>query len=322
MALLYLEQAAGALPRVVDGSDAEALHDLRVALRRLRSCLRAFEEELAGSVPRKLGRRLRRLARATGPGRDTEVQIGWLRGCSRELTRHQRAGLAWLIARLERRLEKAYGKLRSELAGEFPALEQGLRRSLSVYRAEVHLDAPRLTTFAATAAALLASQMAKLEHDLARIGAAGDEEEAHRARISAKRLRYLLDPLVKELPGAAPLVRHVKVLQDLLGELHDAHVLEEELAQALEKAAAQRARRLFELSLAPDSDPRQLRTERRRAVEAGILAAARLNRARRDRLFAQLEEGWLGGRAAEFWAAARQLEEALRSAAPEPHPLV
>ena len=39
LALSYLDQAARARPRLADPADAEALHDFRVGLRRLRSCL-------------------------------------------------------------------------------------------------------------------------------------------------------------------------------------------------------------------------------------------------------------------------------------------
>ena len=106
-------------------------------------------------------------------------------------------------------------------------------------------------------AGILHGQVADLEEHLARIEDAGDEQEAHEARIRAKRVRYLLEPLVDEIPGAAPVVKRFKALQDLLGDLHDAHVLEAELAEAVETAAAERAGKLLELSLAdaPDDDP-------------------------------------------------------------------
>src|ERR1700680_2117802 len=79
LALAYLDQAAAALPRLADPEDGEALHDLRVALRRLRGCLESYADQLGDSVPKKLARRLRRLARATGPGRAAQVAIGQVR---------------------------------------------------------------------------------------------------------------------------------------------------------------------------------------------------------------------------------------------------
>src|SRR4051794_2369801 len=250
LALSFLDQAAAAYPRLVDPADSEALHDFRVGLRRLRSCLRAYEKALAGGLPKKLAHRLRRLAQATGPGRDTEVQMEWLRQRRKELSRSHHSGLAWELGRLETRLRAAYAELTGHLGEEFPDLEKGIRQHLSVYRAEVHLEAggPQTTLGDATAA-ILRDQIADLEDHLSHVQSAEDEKQAHRARISAKRLRYLLEPLADELPGAAPLVKRLKNFQDLLGELHDAHVLAAELAAAVETAAADRARRLLALAL-------------------------------------------------------------------------
>src|SRR4029078_2411995 len=131
-------------------------------------------------------------------------------------------------------------------------------------------------------ARILHRQVAELEQHLAKVTDADDETEAHQARISAQRVRYLLEPLVDEIPGAGPVIKRFKALQDLLGELHDAHVLEAELSEAVETAAGERSRKILELSLAAGPDDRLLRAERRRAQEAGLIALARLNRARRD----------------------------------------
>jgi CHAD domain-containing protein len=296
LALSYLDEAVAARPRLDDADDSEALHDFRVALRRLRSCLKSYDAELAGSVQRKLAKRLRRLARVTGPGRDTEVQIAWLRSRSPVLSSYQRAGYHWLVAHLEERMGDAYHDLAKELARDFGALEGDLRRGLSVYRAEVHLDGAARPTFAGATAEILHRQAAKLARQLAAVRGADDVERAHRARIGAKRLRYLLDPLAQgspELPGAARVVKRLKGLQELLGELHDAHVLEAELEEALGLAAALRARKLLELSLSAAPDEALLRTERRRPREAGLLALARLNRTRRDGLYGKLAAQWL-----------------------------
>ncbi|HEV3455861.1 MAG TPA: CHAD domain-containing protein [Thermoanaerobaculia bacterium] len=322
LALTYLDQAAAALPRLADPDDAEALHDLRVALRRLRSCLKSYEAQLGDSVPKKLARRLTRLAGATGPGRDAEVQLAWLRERAPDLrSHHHRLGLAWLRARLQQRRDEAYGELRAEVTRDFAKVEGGLRRRLSVYRAEVRLDEHPPPTFGDAAAEILLQHTARLGHQLGRVKDAGDVERAHAARISAKRLRYLADPLAQLVQASRPqvradqLVHRLKGLQDLLGELHDAHVQEAELTASLGEAAAERARRLLELTLAGDADDHRLRVERRRSVEPGLLALARLDRERRDRLFGQFVERWRGERVEQLLAAAAELAAALQAAA-------
>jgi CHAD domain-containing protein len=321
LALSFLDQAAAALPRLSDPEDTEALHDFRVALRRLRSSLKAYKKPLAGSLSKKLNRRLGKLASATGPGRDTEVQMEWLRKQGKNLHPVHRSGLFWQLSRLDKRMRDAYGDLTAEVADEFPALERDLRKQLSVYQTEVHLDAggPHPTLGEVTAA-ILRGQIADLESHLAHIQEAGDEKEAHRARISAKRLRYLLEPLTEDLPGAAPLVKRLKGFQDLLGELHDAHVLEAELAEAVETAAAERAHRLLDLALQEPPDPVLLAAERRRTREPGLLALARQNRERRNRLFAELQTDWLEGKAEELLRQVEGLagEMGTTTAAPPP----
>ncbi len=312
LALAHLDEAAAAFPRLQDPDDSEALHDFRVALRRLRSHLRAYDAQLDDSLPKKLRRRLRRLAHATGPGRDTEVQIEWLRPKGRQLAASHRGGLSWLLALLDERLRKSYSRLTGRMEEEFPSLERDLRERLSFYRTEINLDPrARHPTFGEVTAGILRVQKAELEKHLSRIEGADDQDEAHQARISAKRLRYLVEPLAGELPAAAPAVKRLKALQDLLGELHDAHVLENELRNDLSLAASERANNLVEVSLVEVPDPKVLRAVRRRAWEAGLIALTRLNRARRDSLFQKLKDEWLAGREAKLFDDLGKVAEAL-----------
>ncbi len=90
VALAYLDDAVAAAKRLSDRSDAEALHDFRVTIRRLRVTLRTYPS-LQASVSRKLRRRLRRLVRATNPARDAEVQLAWFVERARRFTPVERA---------------------------------------------------------------------------------------------------------------------------------------------------------------------------------------------------------------------------------------
>ena len=317
IALSWLDQAATAFPRLQDPADSEALHDFRVGLRRLRSCLRSYRAYLEKSLPKKLRRRLRDLAGSTGPGRDTEVQIEWLRGRSRHLGSYHRAGLSWILGRLEERMRAANEEMAARLPKAFPRIEADLRERLSIYRTEIHLSHPSPTLAEATAG-ILRLQATELESHLARVENPEDEHEAHEARISAKRLRYLLEPF--DLPEATGLVKRTKKLQEILGELHDAHVLETELAESLQIAASERVRRLLEISLSEAPDDALIRAERRRVRESGLLALARLNRARRNRLFGELEADWLEGRGAQFFEEAAAVAERLGPHPPAPSP--
>lgn len=81
---------------------------------------------------------------------------------------------------------------------------------------------------------------------LADVRSLADQDPAHQARIAAKRLRYVLEPVAKILPDGAELLAALQRLQDTLGELHDTRVLAQELAAAISDAAAADARRISE----------------------------------------------------------------------------
>src|SRR5262249_10250670 len=150
------EAAAQARKRLDDETDTEALHDLRVALRRLRSCVRAYKPYLEDSVSKKLRNRLRELAAATTTARDTEVQMAWLSGQRPRLTARQRGGLRWMLGWLEQKHSAAYADVRGEVAADFEKLYQSLTRRLAVYTTEVRVGEPhRLRGFADVTAELL-----------------------------------------------------------------------------------------------------------------------------------------------------------------------
>jgi CHAD domain-containing protein len=238
LALALLDAAATAGARIVDREDVQALHDFRVALRRLRSLLRAYAPWYE-PLPKHLHKRLRRLARATNAARDVEVQIDWLRRTPPRLKAGARSGLAWLLARLEVRQRTANRTLHKLVRREFAALEPRLRAALLARIHRRDRVACAGVTFAQATEERLSSCCAELAADLAGIGSAADRDEIHAARISGKRLRYLLEPLRGSVSGAAAQVNVMKAFQDRLGELNDRFVTAHEIAQAIKIAGAQ-----------------------------------------------------------------------------------
>jgi CHAD domain-containing protein len=296
LALGFLDQATAAQARLADAEDTEALHDFRVGLRRLRSTLRSYRDLLGKSIGKKLAKRLKALADATGEGRDAEVALAWLDEVAQSESPpppSARPGHRWLRSRLASVRERAYAEIAEKIEEDFEPLAERLRERLSVYRAEVRLDAtaaPR--RFGEIAAAELGRLAGQIEQEMAAIDSAEDEEDAHRARITGKRIRYLLEPFAAESSAARAAVRKLKQLQEVLGELHDAHVLERTLAEVASEAGAARVRRLFDLAL-DSAAPGDLAAARRRPLESGLVDLGRRNRARRDQLFAGLS-AWRG----------------------------
>ncbi len=299
VALGALDEACAAAKRLRDEKDTDALHDFRVALRRFRSLLRGYGSLLEDSVRKKQRRALRELAAGTTVARDTEVQLAWLRGQSDSVRPAHRRALAWLTERLINRHQEAYTGVRGESLRRFVQIEPGLREGLSRYTAHLEESVPR-PTFATRTAELIRRAGEVLQAGLARVGSPADIEAAHEARILAKRLRYLLEPLRATDVGeeTTALVKHLKELQDILGELHDAHVLSEELASAQVESVTERVRHLHEalyLEAAAEQE-RQPPGDFR----AGLLAIDRQVRDRIQELFGALKAGWLEERFGTF----------------------
>jgi CHAD domain-containing protein len=281
--------------------NGEALHDFRVALRHLRSWLRALPEDDAAPLPRKAVRRLRRIASVSNESRDAEVQAIWLRAQRRWLSVHQRVGLDWLLERLDANKAEADARLRRRLTRDFERSQLALSAALKETDASaVDLasadEAPdkQPTTLGSSLASSLREQAATLRRRLRQVRSAADTAAAHRARVAGKRVRYLLEPFKGDVPEADAAVRALRELQDSLGELHDAHVLFEELLDALGDAADEHVERLRSAAHDDADQPDRLEEERHRSAEQGIVALVARLRARQAAAFNVAAGRWLG----------------------------
>ena len=306
LCLGLLQQADEALKRHERGEDDEALHDFRVALRRLRSVIRAYRPYLKGSAKKKLRARLSELAASTNPARDFEVQMDWLSKRGAELDPEAKSGASHLADRLRAR---GHDAPRSEtLRKEFDPLHQSLRKNFSRLRLRLDDDA----NFLSATSALVAENASRLKESLEAVSTAEDGEGLHRARIEAKRLRYLLEPISAEVAEARALVKEMKTLQDVLGELQDMRVLSHSIAAELESAAVEEAHRLRDLALQGGAIDTQSPPP-----HPGLLALLRAQRERRDRQFVALSRGWLSGAADPFFERVERLARSL-AAVPDP----
>jgi inorganic triphosphatase YgiF len=90
-------------PEVMAGSDPEATHDMRVAIRRLRNALDTFGPPHHGARARRFAKAARRLGKRLGAVRDADVQLAALRRISASAADDEIAGIAFAIESLERR---------------------------------------------------------------------------------------------------------------------------------------------------------------------------------------------------------------------------
>jgi len=208
-------------PAVEHGEDPEAVHQMRVGVRRLRSALRLFRRQLPVRETELLVEELRWLAGRLGAARDLDVFLEELLGPLTK-SRPGDAGLAALREAAEAARREAYTELRRELGTK--------RYTILVLRLGRLVDDPTSRRRGASELARPARPVARrlLRHLARRVRGLGarlaelSPEELHRLRIRTKRLRYaaeLLAPLFGN--EAVRTARRFAELQDVLGHLND-----------------------------------------------------------------------------------------------------
>lgn len=283
IALDLLSQAREAAPRCLDPEDAEGLHDFRVSIRRLRSTLSAWKGLLRGVVAKRDRRTLAGFQKRTGSGRDAEVAIEWLENQVEALEPEHRPGYEWVAARLRLASQAGSGDSNEIVCAQFTEWVDGFESLVG--------HAVSATGAGAPYGEALAERLDRVAHRLkARADGLGDDRERgpHRVRIAGKRLRYLVEPVRAEIELAGTLVDRCKQLQDVLGTLNDANVLDDLLSACLDDASPAR--------------------------EPGVLALCRLNGLRAEASYRSFRADWLesGGLRTmldETAALARQLRE-------------
>ena len=306
LALAHLDEIIRAEKRLADPLDAEALHDFRVGLRRFRSCLRAYRVPLQGSVSKKIRRRLRELTLATNAARDTEVQLAWLRDQAQLLGPGEVEGLAWLIGLLEGRKHEALDRVPATAGRRFLKLAAKLGPRLMTFRVELRKERPHGSTFAGATAVLIRRQVADLGPALVGVRNGEDSSAVHAARISAKRLRYLLEPLSRRVPRTRAIVKRLKELQDTLGDVHDMQVLAEEIAVMMHPWGA-------------EPGIRRLQAAARERADTGLAAFnAHWTNGREIHFLSRVEEIADGLAATESGARGVEIRQAGTSDAPAP----
>ncbi|AWF58025.1 CHAD domain-containing protein [Pseudomonas aeruginosa] len=188
-----------AYARIVEGTDPEALHDLRVAARRLRSLLKPLR---LGALAEDLDRAAKALGQATNPIRDMEVMAA-------ELERHGLLIPASLRRQAVLRWYRQAGSSPQikDLLDALDAWPDGVRRAMT----EGRLDD------------LEAEASKRIRHQLRKLLAALDDpgHDLHDIRLLVKRARYSQEAYPDLCPLPGKVLDTLKTLQTMLGDWHD-----------------------------------------------------------------------------------------------------
>ena len=206
-----------------ESGDVEGVHQIRVAVRRLRSALVLFQPHLEPHAAARFEAELRRVGRVFGEARDWDVF------CTETLRRADAdfdADVELLLARAAPPRDAGHRRLRAELAGPaYQRLFEGLVEWVDRAQADLaafgdgklRRDLPRV-------APELLDRLARKTRRRGRHLRARPLDELHALRKSLKKLRYGVD-FMSGLYGHKRVhaYRHgCKALQEALGRVNDA----------------------------------------------------------------------------------------------------
>jgi CHAD domain-containing protein len=257
---LALEAVSSRFERIVsredavrEGNDPEALHQMRVASRRLRSALDLLAPALQLPVP-LLERGVRRLTRALGRVRDLEVQTADLD----HRYRHTRGAGSPLVQQMIRERQRRHSRARRTLlrvlsSQRYRELKAALREWIASPGFTPMGGLPLATVLPDLLAAALADLLLHPAWTLSGTAFRSAESvQFHDLRKTIKRIRYQAECLSAWYgPDFKAWIEELRVLQERLGTLQDGAVLLSDLKEkppeargVKELAAAIRRRQL------------------------------------------------------------------------------
>ena len=224
---------AAAARRVRTGADVEAIHDLRVAARRMTAALQVWRDLIPARARRDASRSLRRLRRRLGPARELEVHVALteahLPDPGPTARRAERPVVEAILERLRERLAR---RRRSAMKRVSPRRLRRLLRPLEVAASGI---GDRLRQRPGTGVDAVAAERRIAERGTASLREAverPDDEPLHQARIRIKRWRYALECLAEVIPdGPWRPVEPLRELQGALGDVHDRALLTQVFAR-------------------------------------------------------------------------------------------
>lgn len=235
-----LEPRAGRLRELTGAEgwqeDPEALHQVRIASRRVRAVLDLMDPEQYPGFQRQR-RHLRRLTRTLGLTRELDVHAEVLEALRKETADplHQ-ATLDFLSEDLDRKRRKARKTMAQALGRPLP---KDLARPLEQASGP---ETPAEDGLPVALWACLEPRLLAVDQTLPQLLDQEDVQGLHRLRIHVKRLRYTLEVLEPAFPRPlGGLLQDLKDLQAELGSHHDHAVLEAHLRK-LQAALAIRGR--------------------------------------------------------------------------------
>jgi CHAD domain-containing protein len=218
------------LDDAVQGQTSEPVHRIRVAVRRMRSLLRAFRKHLPAAPRKDIEAVLDDLSEELGPVRDLDVWLDLLQSSAvRRVTARSRLWPAYLQHHIQRR-QLVRATVRRSLRGpHFAAQRLKINRLFrtelpQLIKAEPSGSLPKLAATQLRKAFRRALQESQLRHSTS-------AKKLHRLRIGLRKARYLAEFFSPVLGvNTAKLTKRLRQTEQVLGRIHDVDMATEHLA--------------------------------------------------------------------------------------------
>ena len=234
-----LSRLVACLPGIREGQD-EAIHDARVATRRVRETLVLSGADLGGEQLSHAAEVIQRAGVALGEARDPDVILDLLRGIEDRVS-----AAAPLIATLRRHTARAQQTARRRLIKEIETLDlcelpRLVARAQRWGRFKLPLGH---TAWRDRLRSHIGERAADVRRSMLHASGVYFPNRSHAARLAMKKLRYALELAQDTGAWRTPrAIRRLRKAQDVLGQAHDREVLLERLkALAQQDASADRA---------------------------------------------------------------------------------
>jgi CHAD domain-containing protein len=213
------------------GVDPEYVHDMRVASRRLRTALEVFADEIPADVRDSLFADLRRVGRALGRVRDTDVllqRIAVMRAAAPSL---ERPALDVFARSLEIARARARVRLLERLESDrYADLATAAMGWMEARPARAALGSTAGTPAYFAARRIIAERVKALREAYGIAERTLEPADLHATRIAAKKARYAVEYFAGlEGPASTRRAKRVARFQDFLGERQDTATLLERM---------------------------------------------------------------------------------------------
>lgn len=238
-----LEKLSAEMERSTRAPDADAVHDVRVSIRRFSQAVKVFHDFLPAREAKRIRRELRRIIDAAGAVRDRDIAAALVVRLAGPAGETLRAGVL---------------QERAAAAAELVGLAQGWlgRGSAVQWKLQLNLEAAPVAVSCPPgemARGLLADRAGQFfERGWKAIERATSARALHRFRIAAKKFRYTLELFQPCYgPRFEAYVSQIRKVQNLLGEINDCeatrailvrHHAAEQLLAGLERREAAKVR--------------------------------------------------------------------------------